>query len=434
MSLVWPGIAEAARSFYALNGHSDFPPGQSIDGYNLRNYASYDRFMRPYSVARDELETWFHDWTWDQGEADYRAAARAVVMYQVDQPGPMRVVGRVRSSRKWAESNDDVTDLVVKLIEGHRLAELSNDVYAILGEPDGWEWDAGRALWAEAKPVLEKLVALYGSCIPPYQSEPCYLMWIPEEVSARARRLYTQGRLSPDVIHGFESLNGWLWDEDEYNWAQLLQSYRVEFGDGRTAMSIASLDGGALGEHLRQAVGTRNTLPAEQVVDLEALPQFSWDVDEIVLKFVTASIASLDQYTADLAAWSGKAPKPKLRKISRSVSEWIDRNDGRIGVVMMTTENEWKQSRAALPPVAPSDMDTLTEVITFAAENGHCGFGEQLTEAVEDWRAHPKRLHPLIRDAVAGIAGWEQPLSPEELATNEYIRSVDLRLRAGRRY
>jgi hypothetical protein len=383
----------SAEQFFKMFGHSDFPLGhKAVGGCELYEYAKMSRiFHQMEGDSEPWLDETFADWTWDQGEADLRSAARVVVAFERERPSCTVMVRRITIN--WTTN---VTGAARALRDAHARGAVSDHVRIIMRSAPDFKWGFSAALWAEAEPVLDAIVAEYGIVIPPFHKRPARKRWVAQDIIDQAQEMRTIGELTSDVEHLFEAYPGWEWNPQQFRCTQFAAAFMEQFGDGGSKVKVDGLRR-ALGSRLRELASQRHTLTEPQTEMLERLPHFSWDPNEVILRLARLCLDAVEAYETGTATYA---------RMSASVGHWFKDAGGREALEMAEAETEWRAGRAELPNVDPSSMDDLTLMLASSAALGHRKFESRLEETATRWKTYPMTVHPMIRNALPSIDGW----------------------------
>jgi hypothetical protein len=159
-------------------------------------------------------------------------------------------------------------------------------------------------------------------------------------------------------------------------------------------------------------------LSADRAAALEASAGWSWSSAVIEAKLVDAAVAAYDTEAAKYEAWE-TAGSPEAdglatpEKPERIADHWLDQNGGEGGRFWLIAEYDLQENGTPLPAVTAQDLDTLTAVVAFMAENGHSDieyFDRTVDRGVErsvaGWRREPSSVHPFIRTALNNTENW----------------------------
>lgn len=145
---------------------------------------------------------------------------------------------------------------------------------------NGWVWDAVKFEWDKAYESLEKYVNKFGHARPSshYKTEDKFGLghWVGYQ---RTRKEY----LKDEQILLLESLEGWTWSLDRFNWEEgvnALKEFEKEFEHVRPTKDYKTRSEYKLGYWVSQIRKRKSKLTKDQISELESLEGWTWNLSK----------------------------------------------------------------------------------------------------------------------------------------------------------
>jgi superfamily II DNA or RNA helicase/predicted transglutaminase-like cysteine proteinase len=162
----------------------------------------------------------------------------------------------------------------------YKAGKLAGDRIIRLENFAGWSWNALTGKWAAQYQLLVQFVDREGhSRVTLRQIEDGFALgsWV-----ARQRHAYSSGKLTAEQICLLQHLPGWAWDPARDAWVEVitaLRSFRereghlrIPFGHVENGLKLTPLVAN------RRTAYSKGAFSAEQILELESVPGWVWDV------------------------------------------------------------------------------------------------------------------------------------------------------------
>jgi len=275
----WEEGYEALLQYVDQNGHANIGDRyRTLDGYGLGNWVKVQRKNRDTLTSEyiSRLEA-LDGWVWNVLEAAWEEGFAHLVIY-VEREGHARVPSGYKTKDgyrlgQWVG------------VQRSRKGKLSPERKLKLEALIGWVWNTLDAAWEEGFSYLTQYVEQTGTANVPsaFNVEGGYKLgkWV--QVQRRKRKaLTTEQELK------LESLDGWLWSTRNNSGVRSKKVWEKRYlnlcefveqnGHAKVPDNYTINDGYGLGSWVGQQRSNRNNLIPEQVLKLEALSGWVWNI------------------------------------------------------------------------------------------------------------------------------------------------------------
>ena len=137
---------------------------------------------------------------------------------------------------------------------------------------------------------------------------------------------YRRGKLSEEEIKQLEAFPGWIWDGMQAQWDELfaeLEAYVAETGTSRVTQKYVSDSGFPLGSRVSERVEhyRKGKLSEERILQLEALPDWTWDKSQARWD---KSFAALEAYVAETG--TSRVAQTYINAEGFKLGKWVTSN------------------------------------------------------------------------------------------------------------
>lgn len=214
------------------------------------------------------------DWTWDPFEDQWKTAYQ-----EIRKESEKRKTTSFSRSLKLSDGRS-AGGWIIKQRQSKEF--LTDEQRSLLEALPGWSWDPYQDKKKETIARLLEYVELFHHPNVPLKYETPDGFKLGQIVS-RIRQDHRKNKLDPELLSFVESLDGWLWNARVDTWHVRLQLLKDFVKDkGRLPTKDENYLGEKLGwwvSRVRQ-LGNRGLLEADQILELEEIPHWSWDVND----------------------------------------------------------------------------------------------------------------------------------------------------------
>lgn len=308
----WDEGFDALKNYLAEAGHARPPQSNKTEsGYRLGSWVMVQRSKKERLTVKQiaQLES-LEGWTWDVKKFLWEQGIENIEKY-ITEFGDARPPFEYKTKDgyalgKWVDKRRSRKD------------NLTNAQVSQLESLEGWVWSMREYIWAQGVDALKKYLAEFGNARPhfAYKTKNGYKLgaWV-------MKRRSLKGKLTITQISQLESLDGWVWNIDEFLWnegLEALKNYVEEFGDARPSQPYQTKSGYKLGAWVRSVRSRKKTLMADKISELESLKGWTWHVRKFLWD---QSIEALVNYITEVG--HARPPHSYKTKSGYKLGLWV---------------------------------------------------------------------------------------------------------------
>ena len=266
------------RRFVDRENHANVPSRHKEGKYPLGNWVGRLRTTyRNGTLPQDRIKQLelVPGWIWDPNEREFQGGFQILLIF-VEREGHALV------HNKYKEGDFTLGSWVSSRRKEYRKGALSQDRIKQLEAIRGWSWDVNEDQFQEGIQILLTFVEREGHANVPLRHIEGEF---PLGIWGRSRRIaYRNGTLPQDRIKQLESVPGWIWDPNEYQYQEGIR-YLLIFveREGHALVPNKYKEGEfPLGTWVgsRRAEYKKVELSKDRIKQLEEIPGWCWDVNE----------------------------------------------------------------------------------------------------------------------------------------------------------
>jgi superfamily II DNA or RNA helicase len=263
----WELGFEQIKKYTSLNGSSLVPYDFMQNGFKLGSWVSNKRASREtLSEEQIKLLENLPKWSWDISESIWDECYSELLKYvEHNNTFPLKSYKTASgfSLGSWIYTQRK-NKLDLPKIKIDRLETIK-----------GWSWDVFGDKWSINYSILKNYSDVHKSSLVPLRHIEDGVkigVWV-------ATQRANKNILDKSKANLLEALPEWAWNLNEYNWTKnlyLLDKYSEIHGTSRIPQGVI-FEGVALGSLVSTLRKSKSALSAEKIVQLEILPNWTWD-------------------------------------------------------------------------------------------------------------------------------------------------------------
>lgn len=337
---VWDFWLGLLIDYVEKHGDSYVPASYTISTYRLGQWVNTQRTKYRNGLLEkdriDRLEA-VSGWTWSQLDEVWNSFFDLLSEY-ADEHGHSAPPNEPKQY-----NGKNLVSWVNTQRARYTKGKLESDRINRLEKLPGWTWTPKEDSWQTWFQLLESFALSHGHSQVPGSSlingKPLG-RWVSKQ---RAR--YRRGNLERDRVARLETLPGWSWSPDGDNWEmclRVLKLFAAEHGHSQPTQEdlVNGIQIGSWVSHQR-AQYKRNQLSMKKVIQLETLPNWSWDP-------LTDSWNAMFELLRSYTSIHGSATPPKSYEANgQKLGSWVSAQRTRFNRGRL--ESERSERLASLP-------------------------------------------------------------------------------------